>query len=201
MLTQKYVNVRPPYGKREVSRQRIASCFGTCNESTFLNDPTGTQRFAVFSIKNFMNRRYSTTGIYIEDFLITKVWAQAYHLYANGYDPEYTHNELVANEEANELYKYNSPEYETIIEWLMPANGKDLDRQFMTSTGICTYLNSQQTDVQFTSMLLGKALTRLKFQRVKKKINGQAVYGYYVKPLKTKKSEIIASDNVRSLNF
>lgn len=182
-MTQKYVNVRLPYGKTEVSRQRITSFMGTCNESAFLNDPTGTQRFTVFSIEKFINKRYGTDK-FVEDFPIWRTWAYAFQLYIKGFDPEYTHEELVANEEANEIYKYNSAEYDTIVEWLAPAKkGEGGAVEFMTATDICAYLNGKQDVVRFFNGSLGKILIRLKFKKNKKKVNGQSIYGYSVRKL------------------
>ena len=205
-MSQKYVNVRLPYAKTEVSRQRIASFMGTCNESTFLNDPTGTQRFTVFSVANFLNKKYGKSK-FLENFPIEKVWANAYNLFINGFDPEYTNGELLVNEEANELYKYNSSEYDTIIEWLAPAEkGEEGSIKFMTATDICAYLNSQQEAVRFFNVSLGKVLIRLRYKKVKKKVNGQSLYGYYVRLLKDEKKEtpVITAASInrfKQLNF
>ncbi len=205
-MSQKYVNVRLPYAKTEVSRQRIASFLGTCNESTFLNDPTGTQRFTVFSVSKFLNKRYGKDK-FMEDFPIEKVWGQAYNLFVRGFDPEYTHDELVANEAANELYKFNSAEYDTIIDWLAPAEkGEEGPIKFMRVTDICAYLNSQQEAVKFFNVSLGKILVRLRYKKVTKKVNGQSVYGYYVRFLKDEKKEtpVITSASInkfKKLNF
>ena len=188
-MTQKQVNVRLPYGRTEVSRKRIASFMGTCNESTFLSDPTGTQRFTVFSVAKFLNKKHGKSK-FLEAFPIENVWAQAYNMFVRGFDPEYTNDELIANEEANELYKYNGPEYDTIIEWMAPAE-KDEEGsiKFMTATDICVFLNEKQEAVKFTNRVLGRILVRLRYQKVKKKVNGQSVYGYYVRFLKEEKKE------------
>ena len=205
-MSQKYVNVRLPYAKAEVSRQRIASFMGTCNESTFLNDPTGTQRFTVFSVAKFLNKRYGKSK-FLEDFPITKVWAQAYNLFVRGFDPEYTNDEIVANEAANELYKFNSAEYDTIVDWLAPAEkGEEGPIKFMRVTDICAYLNGKQEAVKFFNVSLGKILVRLKYKKVTKKINGQSVYGYYVRFLKDEKKEtpVITAASInkfKQLNF
>ena len=199
VMTQFFVNVRLPYGKTEVCRPRIASILGTCNESTFLNDETGTQRFSVFEILQIENRRYGTEK-YVEDFDMTNLWAQVYHLYKSGFNPEYTHKELVDNEEANELFKYNSPEYEAIVECLTPANKEDYGAYFMTSSEICRYLNEKQTAIRFANSALGRALIRMGFKKVNKKINGRCIRGYYVRCIDLKQSELITPQSLKSLN-
>ena len=180
-FTRKIVKVRPPFGRKAVVRPRIAAFIGSCNESTFLNDPTGTQRFTIFLVRKLQNRRYSSDGEFVEDFPMARVWGQAYALYKEGYNPEYSHDELVVNERANEVSKYNTPEFETIINFIKPANKQDDTAKFMTATELCSYINSQQTDVNFTNVRLGKALVRLQYKRLPKKINGHVIYGYYVR--------------------
>ena len=207
VMTQKHVNVRLPFGETEVSRQRITSFVGTCNETAFLNDPMGTQRFTVFSVEKFSNKRYST-GKFIEDFDISKVWGQAYALFKSGYYPEYTHKELVDNEEANEMYKYNSPEFEIIQKWLAPCKeGEESAVKFITATDICAYLNAKQDAVKFFNKPLGKALQRHKFVQKVKWVNGRTVRGYYVRflqPEETKESPVITGQTlqkIRAINF
>lgn len=183
-MTQKIVNERLPYAKSATASHRIASFLGTCNESTFLNDPTGTQRFCVFSVSLFRNRRVDAKNC-IEKFDMADCWAAAYKLYKNAVNPEFTQEELEANEDANERYKYNSPEYETIINYLAPTEKYDEDGEFLTSTEICSYLNAAQNDIDFNNIKLGKAMVRLRFDRQQKKVNRVPLYGYYVRKLGT----------------
>ena len=183
-MSTDYVNERLPYGKTFVDRPRISAIVGTCNESTFLNDPTGTQRFSVFSVKSFQNEK--TTGKRcIEDFDINALWAVAYKLYKQGYDPQYSNDEIIQNEEFNERYKYNSPEDETITDFVEKPQNEE-DGEFYTSTSLCSYLNGKQTDVFFTSNKLGKVLMRMGFSRIQKRISGNPRYGYIVKTLSEK---------------
>ena len=178
-MTQKWVNERPPYAKVPVSIQRVCVFFGTCNESTFLNDPTGTQRFSVFSIESFAPD--------IKEFMkehIVDCWAEAYHLYKNGFNPEYTKEELADNEEKNEEYKYNSPEFETILQYLAPAKKGEDNAVFLTTTSICSQMNAKQTDIIFNNNSLGRAFVRLDLVRKKETVGNQRIYGYWIKWIK-----------------
>ena len=183
-ITNKYISIRLPYGRTEVERTRIASFVGTCNRATFLKDCTGSTRFSVFSLERVHNKR-SRAQKPIEDFDILTCWAQAYQLYRDGYNPEYTDEELDRNEEGNEAHKYNSPEYEAVMEWFAPSERGEEGSTFMTATNICSYLNENRRGVPFSSRAVGRALTRLKFPRCKKKVGGQSIYGYAVKLLKS----------------
>ena len=181
-FTQEVINERYFYGKFYRDFPRIASFIGTCNESNFLNDETGTQRFTVFKVKYFKNSRYSEDN-YIEDFDFEGLAAYTYNLAKNGYNTEYTIKELKENEGFNEQFKYNSAEYETIINYLIPAEKDEVDAEFMTPTQICNYLNRKQTDITLDPRPLGRVLIRLNFTRKQKKINNRPIYGYYVKKI------------------
>gem|GEM_PF-5994455 len=181
------IKERLPWGRTEVYRQRCCSFLATCNETTFLNDPTGTQRFVVFSIKNFINKKYfdfkPPKGQFtIEDFPVDSLWAFAYQLYKSGKNYEYTASELELNEEKNEKYKYNTPEFETIGNYLaVPKPGDEVE--WLTTTEICKYINDNEgvNGVKFKNVTLGKALRRLEFKNSAKRVNGIVKWGYLIK--------------------
>lgn len=176
VMTETYVNERLPYAKTPVVRKRICSFVGTCNEAQFLNDPTGTDRWVVFEVDGF---HYNVPeGVFgWRDFDMDVCWAYAYKLYKSGFDTDYSEEELLLNETVNDKYKFNTPEYETLLEFLEPADKGH--GEFMTSTQICSYLNGRQSVVSFNPVRLGKALVRAGFRRFK----GEGIYGYYVRKL------------------
>ena len=182
--TQDVINERLPYAKSTTKLPRIASFLGTCNESNFLNDATGTQRFTCFKVRAFRNRMYgSPLDKCVELFDFAGLAASMFILMKRGFSPEYTREEYSKNEEKNEAFKYNSPEYETLVKCLTSVDKGHESAQFMTTTSICNFMNGIQSDVFFNTRSLGKALIRLKFKRVKKNINGNSVYGFYVKKM------------------
>jgi hypothetical protein len=191
--TQSMVNVRPPFGRVDELRYRIASFLGTCNNSSFLSDPTGTQRFVVFSVKKLWNRKkISEAGpdelppkVAAQDFDVKVCWAKALDLYNKGWDPEYSTAELERNEEFNERYKYNSVEFERVVELIEPS-GKG-EGEFMTSTQILNYVQERSSEFEkFSISQIGKSLIRLGFSRVSVKTRGSARWGYWVKKIQPK---------------
>ena len=140
-----------------------------------MNDPTGSQRFSVFSVASFANKRLNAHGPFIEDFDIEGCWSFAYQKYKEGFNPEYSVEDLKENEHLNERYKFNSAEFELLQEYLEEGLKEDEKSEFMTTTALCSYLNSRQEGV-FTSQKLGKALVRLGWK--KEKYNER--YGYWI---------------------
>ena len=171
-MTMSQINQRLPYGKAAVFRSCISTFLGTCNESSFLDDPTGTQRFSVFAIQGFDPK--------VKSLNIELVWAYAYKLYVEGFDPEYSEEELRLNEASNENFKYDTPEYEAILSRLGKVESKDEEGvKFMTTTEVTNFLNSVQKEMLFANWGVGRALTRLGFLRGNKKIAGSSLKGYY----------------------
>ena len=178
--TESAVTERLLYDKYDTHRPRIASFLGTSNESNFLNDPTGTQRFTVFNVKAFMNEELNPKDA-IEDFNFGGLIGEAYRLLREGFNPRYTLEEREENEANNEQFKYNSEEYDAVARFVSPSQKDDENAEFMTTSDIRRHLNISQ-DLTFSSdRSLGKALVRLGFKRVPKKVNGISLRGYYIR--------------------
>lgn len=180
-MTTTVVNERLPYARMESVRERICSFLSSCNESHFLNDPAGTDRWIVFEVDGFINTQENSNKFIIQDFPIEQCWKWAYDAYRKGATGEYTLSELKANELTNESFKYNSDEFEVLQEYLEP--GKKGSDEFMTSTQICDYLNKQKIHVKFLAIPLGKALRRLKFEQVQERKGPRVIRGYFVKKI------------------
>lgn len=102
-ITRQEVTVRAPYGRHDITRPAVASLIGTINEdgAGFLNDPTGTRRFAVVKL-DAIDFDYTTVPI-------GQLWAQIYTLYQDGEKWELTGNERAAQHAVNARYEADSP--------------------------------------------------------------------------------------------
>ena len=165
-----WVNVRIPYTNAPKLSKRISSFFGSCNRSTFLTDPTGSQRFNIFKVAGLRNNR---------DFPIERLWAQAYRLFLDGFNPELTKEELRLNEKANELFKTFGCEYELCakhVEKVSEGSGK-----FVTATQIKIEIEKfYLVHLNLSREKIGVALGQMGFNRCAKRVGGTPTYGYYV---------------------
>jgi len=169
------VRVRHPYASRMQTDARRASFIGSTNEESFLTDTTGNVRWICFEI--------DTIEFHYEQIGIDNVWSQAYALYKLGFNYQLTSEELKENELRNEQYQAVTMEYEYIQQFLTPANVMDNDA-FLTTTQIRDYIITQsdrKADLKSTDKL-GKALRKLGFEKVNKRIEefNQPRGGYYV---------------------
>lgn len=102
-ITRREVTLRVPYGKYDITKPAAASLIGTINEdgAGFLNDPTGSRRFAVVKL---IDIDYAYTHIDVD-----QLWAQVMHLYQAGEPWELQPEERKAQVVINEMYEADSP--------------------------------------------------------------------------------------------
>lgn len=103
IVTQSKITARRPYGRFDIVKPAVASFIGTINETGagFLNDPTGTRRFATVKI-NSLDHAYTEID---KD----QLWSQIYFEYINGASHELDKMERAAQEKVNEEYELVSP--------------------------------------------------------------------------------------------
>lgn len=122
IITQVQMTVRPPYGRYDIEKYILANFVGTINETGagFLNDPTGTRRFAVVKTHDI---DWDYTKLDVEQLwaqitaqykmgergTLTPEEKQRQHLINSGYDTTSTALEL--------LLKYYDVEPQTIDAW------------------------------------------------------------------------------------
>lgn len=101
-ITQQTVTARKPYDRRPIYKSAMTSFIGTINnEAGFLNDPTGNRRFLTCTITH-IDFDYSLINV-------NDIWAQAYHLYKNGYDWQLSKEEKNIQRVINETYETEEP--------------------------------------------------------------------------------------------
>lgn len=102
-ITRQEITMRVAYGRHDITKPASASLIGTINEdgAGFLNDPTGSRRFAVTKM---VDLDYKYTEIDKD-----QLWAQIYALYKGGESWELTSQERKLQVESNNSYEADSP--------------------------------------------------------------------------------------------
>lgn len=162
--------VRVPYGRKPENMDRICSFVASTNRTDFLTDETGSVRWLVFEV-------LSIDFNYSKEIDIDKVWAQAYHnaFERKNYQPEMTLSDIEANELRNEQFSQLSLEQEIVSAHF--EKSKDI-KDFLTATDIVVAMNNA-LNLRLNNIKVGKALTRLKYERIKHpKLQ---VYGYLIR--------------------
>ncbi|STF08901.1 VapE domain-containing protein [Elizabethkingia anophelis] len=169
-ISKSNINVRLPYGRKAEYMERICSFVGSTNRTDFLTDESGSVRWLVFEIQSIDFK-------YREDIDIDKVWSQAYY-YAykkENYNPELSFQDILENEKRNEKFTQISTEQEVLLKYFEKSDNTD---DFLTATDIMLAMN-EALSLRLNNIRIGKALTYLKYQRIKHpKLQ---IYGYLIK--------------------
>lgn len=130
-ISRKEVTIRLPYGRQDLVKPACASLVGTINEdgAGFLNDPTGSRRFAVMKIEK-IDFSYCKIDIH-------QLWAQVYQWYKNGESCELQEDEKMAQATVNGKYEADSPVEQylhKLYEWDKEASNQQ--KNFISSIEI-----------------------------------------------------------------
>lgn len=154
------IKVRFPYDKKEIVVKRVANFIGSTNLSTFLHDETGSVRWLCF-VADKIDFSYK------KNFDINNLWSQAFAL-ANDkdFDETITSLDMSENELRNAKFQMQSPEKDLVCKFLeIPKNTEE--EQILTSTEIQHYLAGFANSIKLNNNALGKALTSLKFRKIR----------------------------------
>jgi predicted P-loop ATPase len=171
MLSKQYFNLREPYGRSNVTLQRIAMMCGTTNEKEILNDPTGNRRFIPIKFNSYDFKAYNSVDK-------TEMFMEAYNLYKQGYNYELTIEDIkYLNKYETEFERVDSAK-ELIQKYYIPSD-KNLGRP-MTVTDIKVYIE-KETNQKLSLTRLGLELKKLGFEQIIERHGGGFRKVYYVK--------------------
>lgn len=174
ILSANQFDLREPYGKKNVTLQKIATMAGTSNDIQILNDPTGNRRIIVFEVSE---RCKFDLYNYIDK---EQLFAQVLALHERG------ERSLLSESDIDALARYTGGEFEEscvekelLLEYFEPSTPDNHNRIFLTTTQIKVRLELI-THQRLNINRLGMELKAAGFVRQKYK----SVYGYFVHDLK-----------------
>lgn len=180
-FSESQIKVRLPYDKKDSVMMRKASFVGSTNKREFLVDETGNVRWLVFEVLSINHDNGGPNGYRAVD--INKVWAQAFYLFMSGYPVQLSPEELKHSELNNEKYARTTTEFELLISHFEPSS-KDGAGQFYQPKDLLIRLNQlTNNQIRINSENIGRALTKMKCERVSQRIGQYGVYGYWLKEL------------------
>ncbi len=168
------INIRLPYDSKNSIITRKCSFIGSTNKGEFLQDETGSVRWLCFEI-------HSIDWNYSKEVNIDNVWRQALYLLHSGtFKYDLTVEEIAKNETRNMKFQQQTNEMELVTQYFkLPETKEDEGCEFMQVKDMVTYLQ-QLAGIKVSREYLGRAMKRLKFERVQK-YNGQfQVWGYNI---------------------
>jgi predicted P-loop ATPase len=133
-LSRREDNIRLPYAPVYSKFKRRTVFIGTVNKEFFLYDATGNRRFYALAVTTF--------DIELADEERDQLWAEAWHLYANGEQWWPTDEEQAVLDQASEQFRSRSSIEERIRQRFDWSRAAEADHRRMTMTDIWKAINS-----------------------------------------------------------
>jgi hypothetical protein len=170
-ISKASIKERRAYAAFETSAPRRCNFWASTNQKEFLHDE-GNTRWLIFEV-------VSINWNYKSEVNVHQVWAQAWHLYNNGFDAELSAQDRAMREHLNDEYRYRRPEEELIARYFKPAEqGKG---QFFSSTEIAMKLNGLSNSLKINANNIGKTMQAIyNLESRFEKINGKSTRGYWL---------------------
>lgn len=171
-ITSKQVfNLREPYGRGNVSLNRIAVLCGTTNDLNLLNDPTGNRRLIPVEVLSIDHDAYNNLDK-------IDVLMEAHQLFKDGYKWQLSKEDIAFLRDNTTKMEAYSVEYELIQRYLrLPETtiiGED-----MSGTELKVYIESHSNQ-RININRLGQELKAIGFEQSVSKVNGKAKRTYRV---------------------
>jgi predicted P-loop ATPase len=158
-LSADKIKIRLPYGKKDVIMYRVANFIGSTNMSTFLQDETGSVRWLCFIVEKI-------DFSYKPNFKMDNLWSQAVYLAKDKtFDERISFTDVEMNEKRNDKFQIQTAEKDLLLKYFEVP--KDNDFEILSLTDILIYLKGFAPTVNISTMLLGKALTSLKYNKIR----------------------------------
>lgn len=130
LLSQASFLFRPPYGRHPEEFSRRVSFCGSTNAREFLRDPTGSRRFMVHEALAFDLEAIAT-------FDVSRMWAQARHLYEQGFRFYHTPEEQAELEAHNVGFSASSLEEDLVKRYFEPVEWGATGADYKNTTELC----------------------------------------------------------------
>jgi predicted P-loop ATPase len=181
-VTTSKVRLRLPYARKDTTMPRRASILATCNESRFLNDPTGSQRYIVIELNSIAPWGPMCKGAPkdFKEFDINACWAWAYQAFKLRAQAMHSHDELVENEEQNQVFTHVSEERELFDKHFEVCDRDTHMAERLTATEIKLRIEREES-TKIHANPLGKVLTKLSIATAGFRVMSKGVSKYYVK--------------------
>ena len=184
IFSRETVNERLIYDRSNSMLPRRTTFWGTADKEEFLIDEQGNVRWVIIKIISILHDDGGEKG-YNQNIDIDKVWAQVYHLLKEGFKFTLTKEEIDYSEKNNrENYMKITLEEELINRYFTHTDRNNEKARFMTTADITIFL--EEFSKKINSNNVGKALSKLKYEKVYGTINDKKTKGYYVITMKNK---------------
>jgi len=168
-ISANFYSYRPPYGRRNIKRKRLASVCGASNDHGVILDAENNRRIIPIEILAVDRAIYNSIDK-------TALMIEAYQIFRQGYDHNLTPDEIELLDKFSQGYEVVTVEFELI------QDSYEKGMQLMTATEIMGQLQKNTTHQRLKLINVGKALRALGFTPERRKANGKTQQVYGVEP-------------------
>jgi predicted P-loop ATPase len=179
LLDKARFDVRKPYGKGNVTVQRLAMMCGNTNEKDILTDLTGNRRYLIIDFQSYDWEIFNSVDK-------TDLLMECYHLYKSGYNFRLTKDDIEYLNKYDHKYTTPSSARELIQKYFSPTT--EQKGTPLTATDIVVYIEAE-TKLRLTSVAVGRELTSLGYNQNRDE-KGRRVY--YCVPLSQNAAQMLA---------
>ena len=179
LLDKARFDVRKPYGKGNVTVQRLAMMCGNTNEKDILTDLTGNRRYLIIDFQSYNWEIFNSVDK-------TDLLMECYHLYKSGYNFRLTKDDIEYLNKYDHKYTTPSSARELIQKYFSPTT--EQKGTPLTATDIVVYIEAE-TKLRLTSVAVGRELTSLGYNQNRDE-KGRRVY--YCVPLSQNAAQMLA---------
>ncbi len=163
-ITKSEDTVRLSYGRADIKKKRQTLFIGTVNGTEFLNDDTGSSRYAVIELAKpididevnrilgwtYHNGRLELT----EPYELQQFWLEVKHLYDNGMPWDLNEAELKQVQEVNNKHNFKQNWQQVLEERFLGVDMTNRSWEWMTASDVCRYCEIDKSQTR----VVGKAL-------------------------------------------
>lgn len=164
-ISKSVVNTRKAYRADHEQLRRRCTFWGTSNVEQYLTDDTGNTRWLSFEIIGSIDWKTYTK------IPINNLWAQAFDLWANGFDYELTEEEAVKRDAENSSREENSNEIDACSVLFKKS------KNFISNAEIANWYQTY-FKIPSDTKRIGRALKKLGFENSTVWVNSASVRGY-----------------------
>lgn len=175
LTSTEFFTYRPPYGRSDVTKRRLAVLCGTTNDDAVLSDPSGNRRIIPIKVLSIDQEKYNSIDK-------TALFMEIVRLYEAGEKWELTTEDIARLERGTVDHVAENFEQDIILKYFRKPMDDYEKKQavFMTSTDIVLALEQSGTKQKLLPRKIGMNLRLLRFDRTTKRIHGVPTYGYLV---------------------
>jgi len=172
IISRKVINQRAAFARQSESRARVVNWWGSTNKVEFLTDDAHT-RWLCFNLK-------SISWEYSRVIDIKKVWAQAWHLYKDGFDYNLNKDEKTTRDTKNKEFEVMPDEKQLILLHFTKCNPGE--GEFITNVEIQQFLSAITANrIRLSGFNVKKSMDQLGFAKETRSVGQAKLRGYWVK--------------------